>query len=135
MARSDVTERIAASPGKVWAFFQPEQFGRWYGLPVKPAAPGPFHKGARLKIGVTEATITEYAENRTLAWETREKRAVHRVTFLLAQKEGATVVLLRYELFMEGPLARLIERFAVGGLTTRSRKALGRLKRLVEQGG
>jgi uncharacterized protein YndB with AHSA1/START domain len=141
MARCDTTERINASPSRVWNRFRPERMKQWYGPEIRVLSPGPLAKGSRISVtGQSgpkrfgyDATVTEYADNRTLVWEGADNKATYRVTFLLAPKEGATVVLLRDEFHLKGLIGRLIEKlFMVRRVAKYDRHFLGKLKTLVE---
>jgi uncharacterized membrane protein len=142
MARCDITERINATPGKVWAWFRPDRISQWYGPELRLVSPGPLGKGSRISVSGRsgskrfgyEATVTDYAENRTLVWEGTDGRVSYRVAFLLAPKEGATVVLLRDEFHLKGLMGRLIEKlFMAKRVAAYDRGFLRRLKGLVER--
>ncbi len=139
MARSDTTERIATAPRRLWRFFQPDQMA-WYGVKLEPLSPGPLGQGARIRVSGGpagsgyEATVTEYAENRMLTWEGSDRRASHRVAFLLTPKESATVVLIKHEVHPRGLFGRLTDGLTAGRISGHDRSALRRLKSLAEQG-
>jgi hypothetical protein len=141
MARCDTTERINASPGRVWARFRPERMKEWYGPEIRVLTPGKLAKGSRISVtGQSgpkrfgyEATVTEYAENRTLAWQGEDAKATYYVTFLLAPKEGATTILLRDEFHLKGLIGRLIEKlFMTRRVAKYDRHFLAKLKSLAE---
>lgn len=136
MARCDTTERIAASPSRIWAWFTPAGLSDWFGLSVEPLDATSLSKGARLRIGGQyEATVTDCAPNRMLIWEGREPSGtVHRVSFTLNPREGSTTVLLREEFHRSGAFGRLLERLSIGGTAKRGQRALSRLKGLSEKG-
>jgi hypothetical protein len=143
MARCDTTEKISASPKRVWQQFQLERMKSWYGPEIQALTPGPLTKGSRISLtgrsGARsfgyEATITDYAENRTLAWEGSDGKVFYRVIFTMTPKDGGTLLLLRDEFRLRGLMGRLIERFfMVKRVAKYDRQFLGKLKRLVEQG-
>lgn len=141
MSRVDTTEKIQASPSRVWTWFWPDRMSQWYGPELELLSPGPLCKGSRIRIsgrsGIKrfgyEATVTDYAENRSLAWEGSEGRATYRVAFIMTPRDGGTVVLLRDEFRLRGLVGRLIEKlFMAGRVAKYDRHFLTQLKRLVE---
>lgn len=144
MSRVDTTEKVRASPSKVWTWFRPERMKEWYGPELELLSPGPLGKGSRVRISGRsgarrlgyEATVTEYAENRSLAWEGADERAAYRVAFLISPRDGGTVVFLRDEFRLRGLLGRLYEKlFLIGRVAKYDRHFLSQLKRLVEGKG
>jgi uncharacterized membrane protein len=143
MARCDTTQKFTASPKRVWQQFQPERMKSWYGPEIQALTPGPLTKGSRISVNGRsgarsfgyEATVTDYAENRTLAWEGSDGKASYRVIFTMTPKDGGTLLLFRDEFRLRGLMGRLIERFfMVKRVAKYDRQFLGKLKRLVEQG-
>lgn len=135
LSRIDVTLRINASPGRVWAQFLPERLARWYGPAVQLLTPGPLQKAAQLKVtgagGPYKAVVTDYTENRFLSWES--DNPVRRVAFTLGLKEGATLILLREEVYPRGLIGKLHDKlYLTSAISRQNRRALDQLKRLAE---
>lgn len=142
MARCDTTERIAATPSRVWTEFRPERMKRWYGPEIEVISPGPLSKGSRIRIsgrsGVKafgyEATVTEYHENRALGWEGADENATYHVLFQLNPKDGGTVVFMRDEFRLKGVIGKIIEKvFMARRVAKYDRHFLRQLKELIEQ--
>lgn len=142
MSRCDTTEKIAASPSKVWTFFRPERMQQWYGPEIRLLSQGPLAKGSRLRISGRsgpktfgyEAIVVEYAENRIFAWAGSDEKVSYRVAFTLAPRDGGTVVLLRDEFQLKGLVGRLIEKiFMVRRVAKYDQHFLTALKNLVEK--
>lgn len=142
MARCDVTERIDTAPSRIWAWFKPEKMKQWYGPEIQVISPGPLDKGSRIRLTGRsgpktfgyEAEVTEYIENRCMAWEGADDRASYRITLTLAPKNGYTVISLRDEFSVGGLVGWMVERFFMAKRVTKyDRYFLSKLKALAEK--
>lgn len=143
MSRVDTTAKLTVSPSRLWAWFRPEKMKQWYGPELRVLSRGSLGKGAKVSLtgrsGAKEfgyeAVVTEYNENRTLAWEGADPKVAYRISFTLTPENEGTLLLLRDEFRLRGPIGWIIEKLFMSRRVARyDRHFLTTLKRLVEEG-
>jgi hypothetical protein len=148
MARLEFSQRIAATPALVSAFFVPQRMPYWYGYEMKAefeilGGASDFASGQKVRIsgrlGAQEvsitAAVTRYEFGRALEWQFQDQYGVKgKQSWEIAVQNESAIVHMRDEYEMPGRIARiadaLLTRHAVA---RRDRGWLARLARLVER--
>jgi len=149
MAALEFGIEIAALPNLVFAFFVPQRMPYWYGsemdarFEAQEGAPE-FRVGLQVRVtgrvGKREvghtAVITRYDRGRALAWQFRDAYGVRGLQhWELESAAAGTRVRMRDQYEVPGVLGKIVDALLTRhAVAWRDRKALARLKRLVEHG-
>jgi hypothetical protein len=148
MARLEFSQRIAATPALVSAFFVPQRMPYWYGYEMKSefeilGGASDFADGQKVRIsgrlGAQEvsltAVVTRYEFGSALEWQFQDQYGVKgKQSWEIAPQNEGAIVHMRDEYEMPGRLARLADTLLTRhAVARRDRGWLARLARLAER--